>query len=187
MDFIDLFAGLGGFHLALQTLGHTCVFASEINPTLQKLYEKNFGLLPVGDIRHVPMTAIPAHDILCAGFPCQPFSKAGDQQGTDCPKWGDLFTYVLNIIKYHKPKYVILENVPNLEKHNQGHTWCAMRTALETVDGANYQVEARHLSPHHFGIPQIRQRMFIVASRLKWPALSRHQIRGLKGRCAPFC
>src|SRR3954463_9252558 len=80
MDFIDLFAGLGGFHLALKRLGHTCVFASEIDEVLRELYKTNFGLEADGDIRKVAVDGIPSHDILCAGFPCQPFSKAGDQQ-----------------------------------------------------------------------------------------------------------
>lgn len=116
MRFIDLFAGLGGFNLALTHLGLTCVFACEVDEDLRKLYENNFDIYPAGDIRKVAVTDIPEHDILCAGFPCQPFSKAGDQQGFNCPKWGDLFDYVLKIIEYHKPKYIMLENVPNLEK-----------------------------------------------------------------------
>src|SRR5579859_6180123 len=114
MRFIDLFAGLGGFHLALEKLGHRCVFASELNVELQAIYAENFGLTPKGDIRDVPISAIPAHEILCAGFPCQPFSKAGEQDGFDCPSWGDLFDQVVAILKYHKPEFLLLENVPNL-------------------------------------------------------------------------
>jgi DNA (cytosine-5)-methyltransferase 1 len=123
MKFIDLFAGLGGFHLALRRLGHTCVFASEIDEDLRQLYQRNFGLLPAGDIRQVSVTDIPSHDILCAGFPCQPFSKAGDQQGFDHPIWGDLFDWVLPIIEHHKPRYILIENVPNLQRHDDGKTW----------------------------------------------------------------
>jgi DNA (cytosine-5)-methyltransferase 1 len=88
MRFIDLFAGLGGFHLALRRLGHKCVFASEVNAELRALYEKNFGILPQGDIRNVDIANIPPHDILCAGFPCQPFSKAGRQNGLRDPLLG---------------------------------------------------------------------------------------------------
>jgi len=91
MKFVDLFAGLGGFHLALKRLGHTCVFACEIDEDLRQLYEKNFGLPVASDIRRVAICDIPSHEILCAGFPCQPFSKAGDQLGFKCPQWGDLF------------------------------------------------------------------------------------------------
>jgi DNA (cytosine-5)-methyltransferase 1 len=172
MRFIDLFAGLGGFHIALGSLGHTCVFASEIDPILRELYKKNFNISPAGDIRYISAKDVPAHDIFCAGFPCQPFSKAGDQQGTECPRWGDLFEdHALRIIKAHKPKYVLLENVPNLGRHNNGNTWKQMQLSLLNC---GYEVDAQILSPHNCGIPQIRERMFIVGSRtglskFKWP------------------
>src|SRR3989338_6420059 len=126
MRFVDLFAGLGGLHVALRNLGHTCVFACEIDEGLRSLYAKNFGLMPEGDVRKIPVEDIPSHDILCAGFPCQPFSKAGDQQGLKCPKWGDLFKYVLKILRHHQPEYLILENVPNLSRHDNGSTWIKM-------------------------------------------------------------
>lgn len=171
LRFIDLFAGLGGFHLALRRLGHRAVFASEINPGLRALYEKNFGLRPAGDIREIAPADVPSHEILCAGFPCQPFSKAGDQQGFAHPQWGDLIDYVLGIVRHHTPAYVLLENVPNLQKHNGGQTWERIELALKT---AGYNVRHERLSPHLFGIPQIRDRMYIVASRFSldnfsWP------------------
>lgn len=174
MKFIDLFAGLGGFHQALSSLGHECVFASEIDETLATLYEKNFRLKPHGDIRVVDARKVPEHDILCAGFPCQPFSKAGAQLGFDCTQWGDLFEYVVKILKEKKPKYFILENVPNLEKHNNGATWEQILDALEAV---GYDVEFNSFSPHQFGIPQLRKRKFIVGSgdglnRFEWPSTS---------------
>ena len=134
MNFIDLYAGLGGFHLALKELDHTCVFASEIDEELRNVYKKNFGVRPAGDIRNVSIEDIPAHDILCAGFPCQPFSKAGDQQGFDCLRWGDLFDFVIKTIEYHKPDHFILENVPNIKKHNKGTTWEAILDKLSTPD-----------------------------------------------------
>jgi DNA (cytosine-5)-methyltransferase 1 len=160
--FVDLFAGLGGFHIALTRLGHTCVFASEVDKNLRDLYEKNFGIKSNGDIRSVRVSDIPSHDILCAGFPCQPFSKAGEQKGFDCPKEGDLFDYVMRIILYHNPRYLILENVPNLKRHDDGNTW---RRLARRLTRAGYSIESAHLSPHQFGIPQIRERMFIVGSR----------------------
>jgi DNA (cytosine-5)-methyltransferase 1 len=171
MKFIDLFAGLGGFHVALHRLGHECVFASEIDPTLQDLYSKNFGLAARGDIRQVPLSHIPKHDILCAGFPCQPFSKAGRQAGLDCPRYGSLFDNVIEILKVRKPQFIILENVPNLARHNGGETWAEMRTRLEK---AGYTTDEHRLSPHQFGIPQIRERIYIVGSRFglysfHWP------------------
>lgn len=175
MRFIDLFAGLGGFHLALSRLGHECVFASEIDELLCDLYEKNFGLRPVGDIRAFQIDKIPAHQILCAGFPCQPFSKAGSQNGRDCPKWGDLFGYVLKILRFRKPRYLLLENVPNLSKHSDGETWKSMRRALKR---AGYDVSEHRLSPHQFGIPQVRDRIYIAGSRgglngFAWPTTTR--------------
>jgi DNA (cytosine-5)-methyltransferase 1 len=171
LRFIDLFAGLGGFHIALTSLGHRCVFASEIDENLAKLYERNFGLKPVGDIRKVPVKKIPRHDVLCAGSPCQPFSKAGEQQGLECPKWGDLFTYIIRILRHRKPRFIIFENVPNLERHDAGKTWDKLKKHLEKV---GYEVDAKHYSPHQFGIPQIRERVFLVGRRrslkgFEWP------------------
>ncbi len=163
LKFVDLFAGIGGFHLALGRLGHECILACEIDPTLQDLYEKNFQLRPKGDIRMLTRDGrFPEHDILCAGFPCQPFSKAGEQQGFDCPTNGDLFDHVLKIVRLRKPRYVILENVPNLRRHNDGDTWLEL---VRRLKAAKYDVDAATLSPHQFGIPQIRERVFIVASR----------------------
>ena len=170
MKFIDLFAGLGGFHLGLSQLGHSCVFASEIDSDLADLYENNFGVRPFGDIReHV--NDVPAHDILCAGFPCQPFSKAGEQLGFDCPQWGDLFDYVVAILAKHKPKYLMIENVPNLLRHNDGTTW---KKILRRLRRQGYEINYERLSPHFFGVPQIRERAFIVGARaglkgFSWP------------------
>src|SRR5690349_21431630 len=98
MKFIDLFAGLGGFHKSMHELGHKCVFASELDPTLRKLYEQNWGIKPHGDIRKIvkrKIESIPKHDILCAGFPCQPFSKAGKQAGRDDVERGTLFDEIV--------------------------------------------------------------------------------------------
>ncbi|MBR9901831.1 MAG: DNA cytosine methyltransferase [Rhodospirillales bacterium] len=161
MKFIDLFAGLGGFHQALTQRGAECVFASELNPHLSDLYKKNFGIQPEGDIRAVDLSSIPDHDILCAGFPCQPFSKAGDQKGLECPQWGNLFDYVVDILKLKQPRYFIIENVPNLIKHNGGETWEKICSQLRE----HYDVDFAKLSPHMFGVPQKRERAFIVGDR----------------------
>jgi len=171
MRFIDLFAGLGGFHLALNRLGADCVFASEIDAPLRDLYEANYGVRPAGDILSVPISDIPAHDVLCAGSPCQPFSKAGEQQGLRCPKWGNLLGHVLQIARAHKPRFLLLENVPNLKRHNSGETWGDLERQFQ---GAGYEIASAYLSPHQFGIPQIRERVFIVGSRsglssFRWP------------------
>ena len=171
LRFIDLFAGLGGFHIALDSLGHKCVFACERDDYLASLYEKNFGIRPHGDIRALDLSTVPAHDILCAGFPCQPFSKAGGQQGFECPQWGKLIDYVIHILRLHRPQYFIIENVPNLVRHRQGQTWREITRHLRL---AGYSVDDGILSPHQFGVPQIRERAFIVGRRgglgdFSWP------------------
>lgn len=171
LRFIDLFAGLGGFHLALDRLGHECVFASELDPQLRQLYETNFGIKALGNIKAIEAIDIPKHDILCAGFPCQPFSKAGEQNGLDDPKWGDLFSHILRIVKYHHPRYLLLENVPNFARHNNGETW---RTIKKSLEDEGYAILEEKLSPHRHGIPQVRERVFIVGSRtgldgFTWP------------------
>jgi len=135
------------------------------------LYEKNFGLQAAGDIRNVGIEAIPDHDVLCAGFPCQPFSKAGSQEGLQCLRNGTLFDNVVEILDARKPEYLILENVPNLLRHDKQRTWQGMRQRLQAV---GYQVDDHRLSPHQFGIPQIRERVYIVGCRsglggFEWP------------------
>jgi len=171
LRFADIFSGLGGFHLALKELGHKCVFACELDDSLRELYTTNFNLTPASDIRKVPLTLIPAHDVLCAGFPCQPFSKAGEQSGFECPTWGDLFDHIVSILKHHQPEFVLLENVPNLMKHNEGRTWARVARSLRKI---GYECDARILSPHQFGVPQIRERVYIVArlrglQQFAWP------------------
>lgn len=161
MRFIDLFAGLGGFHIALTKLGHECVFASEIVPELKSLYKENFGIDVAGDITKVPLEDIPAHDILCAGFPCQPFSKAGRQKGMKEER-GKLIDRIIEILKYHGPQYFILENVRNLEKHDNGNTWKYIKSSLKDL---GYTVESKIISPHDIGIPQHRERIFIVGCK----------------------
>jgi DNA (cytosine-5)-methyltransferase 1 len=171
LRFIDLFAGLGGFHLALRRLGHRCVFASEVDETLRDLYHVNFGMKAVGDIRGIDVADIPAHDILCAGFPCQPFSKAGSQDGFQYPELGGLYREMMRVIKHHRPRYLLLENVPNLERHGNGKTWDRIQKLLRKE---GYAVSIKKLSPHHFRIPQIRERVYIVGclnemKRFVWP------------------
>jgi len=170
LKFIDLFAGLGGFHLALTKLGCRCVFASELREDLRKLYLINYpemngktdsGINKVeGDITAVRPQDIPAHDILCAGFPCQPFSQAGKRQGfNDDKDRGNLFYNICAIIDQHRPRYVFLENVANLKGHDNGNTWKTIKSALEE---RRYKVSEELLSPHQFGIPQHRRRIYIV-------------------------
>ena len=179
MEFIDLFAGLGGFHLALKRLKHKCVFACEKDEQLRALYEKNFNFKPEGDITDIDPQSIPKHDILCAGFPCQPFSKATPTElrtGLDCPDQGDLFNYVVKILRAKKPRYFILENVLHIRKHDNEQTWQKIDNALKNVlqneaVKTGYQVRETCLSPDQFEIPQIRRRMFIVGDRQRLPHL----------------
>lgn len=172
MRFVDLFAGLGGFHVALARLGHECVFASEIDLELRQLYRCNFGMDAHGDVRKIPLADIPQHDVLCAGFPCQPFSKAGFQKGLTCAKNGDLAGVIVDWAHTARPRYLLLENVPNLLRHDGGRTW---RWFTQELRHAGYSLDARVLSPHEHGVPQIRERLFIVGARdgldhFDWPA-----------------
>ncbi len=171
MKFIDLFAGLGGFHLALSKLGHECVFACELEIFLRNHYEENFKLYPEGDITKLKIKEIPSHDILCAGFPCQPFSKAGFANGFSHKVAGKMFFYLFKIIKHHKPKYLFLENVPNLLSHNNGKTWKFMKKEISKL---NYDIDQKILSPVDFNVPQTRDRLYIVAKQnnlddFEWP------------------
>lgn len=174
LKFIDLFAGLGGFHLALTQLTDKlkdvefeCVFASELKEDLRELYSINFpGSNIRGDITQITPESIPSFDILCAGFPCQPFSQAGKRQGfSDDYDRGNLFFKICEIVKFHKPKYIILENVSNLKGHDEGKTWEVIEKSLRDL---NYDVKAEILSPHSFGISQHRKRIYIVCKNLDY-------------------
>jgi DNA (cytosine-5)-methyltransferase 1 len=169
--FADCFAGLGGFHVALSKLGHECVFACELDEELRAIYRRNFGILPAGDIRHVDATAMPAHEVLCAGFPCQPFSLAGKKKGAACPESGKLIDDVLRLARFHRPLYVLLENVPNVLTIAGGKFWNNICRSLARM---GYIVENRIYSPLQFGVPQQRMRLFVVARRddmprFEWP------------------
>ncbi|POH73074.1 DNA cytosine methyltransferase [Arthrobacter glacialis] len=170
--FIDLFAGLGGFHTALARMGGKAVFAAEWVKELSELYETNYGLKPKGDISKIDPITIPDHDVLAAGFPCQPFSKAGEQLGFEHTEQGQLFFKVVAILKEKKPKWFILENVPNIIKHKDGKTLEKILDILE--NDLEYTVKIQKLSPHQFGIPQIRDRVYFVGSlagldNFAWP------------------
>ena len=124
--FIDLFAGIGGFHQAMTQLGGKCVFASEIDKHAIKVYENNYGIVPQGNIKEIDVEDIPQHDVLCAGFPCTTFSIAGKCAGFDDQTRGTLFFEITRILKHHHPKYIILENVKNLTRHDKGRTSSAI-------------------------------------------------------------
>ena len=175
MRFIDLFSGIGGFHKGLLNAGgFECVFASEINTELQKLYYKNFGIQPEGDIRKIHEADIPKHDILCAGFPCQPFSLAGKKTGYKCPNSGKLIKDVLRITKHHLPDFLILENVPNILNIENGKFWKLIKNSFNKL---GYEVIYNIISPLDIGIPQNRNRIFILGfkntnhlKKFQWPS-----------------
>ena len=147
------------------------MFACEIDAQLRSTYLKNFGMLPAGDIREVDARDIPHHDLLCAGFPCQPFSKAGDQMGWRDAVRGTVFYNLVEILRSHRPEFVMLENVAHFVRHDKGNTYRKVKLALESL---GYDVRTAQLSPHRFGVPQIRERMYLVGrlgdlDYFQWP------------------
>ena len=159
--FIDLFAGIGGFHIALSSFGAKCVFASEIDKYAAETYKENFDIEPYGDITKINENDIPKHDILCAGFPCQAFSISGKQKGFEDSR-GTLFFDVARIANSHRPKVLFLENVKNLAQHDEGRT---LSIILRTLDNLNYTTNIKVLNASNFGLAQNRERIYIVAFR----------------------
>lgn len=170
--FIDLFAGVGGFHAAMKAYGGECVYAVEVDKKAARIYEANWGHSALGDITEdadddLGIMNVPPHEVLCAGFPCQPFSKSGAQRGMDEAR-GTLFFNIASIIKAHHPKVVLLENVRNLIGPRHEHEW---EVIIETLRDEGYRVsdEAAVFSPHLLppalgGSPQVRERVFITAT-----------------------
>ena len=170
--FIDLFAGIGGFHSAGEAFGWQCVFASEIDEAAAKIYEGNWGLTPSGDIKEFTSrkktNAIPNHDVLFAGFPCQPFSKSGKQLGMEEDR-GSLFHDILKILKEKKPSMFVLENVRNLTGPRHEHEWNfiikKLRSIGYTVSSEPFVVSPHRIPPSYGGTPQARERVFITGTR----------------------
>lgn len=159
--FIDLFSGLGGFHLALESLGAKCLFADDIDESVCEVYEKNFGFSTCLDITEIDEKDIPDHDILCAGFPCQAFSISGKKKGFEDSR-GTLFFDVARIVKEKKPKIVFMENVRNFASHDDGKT---LKVVRETMEKLGYQFNAKILNAADYGIPQKRERIYMVCFR----------------------
>lgn len=159
--FIDLFAGLGGFRLAMESLGAKCVYSNEWDLPAQEVYKNNFGEIPEGDITKVDEKSIPNHDILCAGFPCQAFSISGKQRGFEDSR-GTLFFDVARIVKEKKPKVVFMENVKNFATHDEGKTLAVVRATMEELGYTFYQ---KVLNSVNYGIPQKRERIYMVCFR----------------------
>lgn len=161
VKYIDLFSGIGGFHQAMNNFNAECVFSSEWDKQAAKTYFDNYGIKPDGDITKIKEENIPQHDILCGGFPCQAFSISGKQKGFEDTR-GTLFFDVARIVKYHNPKVLLLENVRNFEKHDEGKT---LKTVVKTLEDLNYNVHYKVLNASHYGLPQNRERIFIVCFR----------------------
>jgi len=156
--YIDLFAGIGGFHQAADAFGGSCVFASEIDLYAQQAYVANYGFQPCGDITKIDAASIPGHDILFAGFPCQPFSIIGDMKGFEDTR-GTLFFDIARILEEKKPKMFILENVKQISSHNKGTT---LKTIIKALESLGYKVHWKVLNALDFGLPQKRERTIIV-------------------------
>ena len=172
MRFIDLFSGMGGFRLALDKAGHDCVFSADFDKYACNTYEKNFGTFPLIDITKLEPSDVPDHDILCGGFPCQPFSIAGFRKGFDDTR-GTLFFDVLRIVAAKAPKIFVLENVKGLINHDGGKTFTTMlnllakevngiATETSSPDNLGYYVFWKVLNARDFGIAQNRERVFLV-------------------------
>lgn len=160
--FIDLFAGIGGIRLGAQINGGSCVFSSEFDKYAQSTYKLNHGEMPFGDITFINESSIPDHDLLLAGFPCQPFSYSGRCEGFEDKTRGTLFFDVLRILEEKKPKVAILENVKGFKSHNKGET---MDIALKALKEAGYFPRWQILNSFDFGVPQYRERWYCVATR----------------------
>ena len=159
--FIDLFSGIGGFHQAMSQLGGECVFASEIDKYANETYLENYKIDSNRNIFDVDEKNIPKHDVLCAGFPCVAFSKAGKQEGFKDQTRGTLFFEIARVLEFHHTPYIILENVRNLTSHDHGNTWKVIKGTLRDL-GYRLTQNPLILSPHQFGIPQLRERVIIL-------------------------
>ena len=172
VTFSDLFCGIGGFHYAAESLGLQCVFACDIDPAARAQYEHNFGMVPADDIQEVDPAGVPDHDLLCAGFPCQPFSIIGSRRGLQ-DRRGTLFYEIVRLLKAKRPKAFVLENVRQLATLGGG---TIMDEVLSSLSESGYECRWRILNALDYGLPQKRERVIIVGFReagvmdaFEWP------------------
>lgn len=158
LKYIDLFCGIGSFHYSFSKLGFRCVMASDIYKASKETYRNNFDMETLGDICNIDPLTIEEYDILCAGFPCQPFSQAGKHKGFEDNR-GTMFSQVMRFVKINNPKIVILENVQGLLTHDNGNSFTKIKNDLEKE---NYCVIHKILNCNDYGIPQMRKRLFII-------------------------
>lgn len=158
--FIDLFAGIGGIRKSIESIGGGCVFSSEIDIHAQFTYYTNYGVVPFGDITKIDPSTIPDHDILCGGFPCQPFSNIGKREGFQHPTQGTMFHEVLRVVQHKKPRVIFLENVAGLVNHEKGQT---LEIIISELEKQGYTCHQTLLNAKDFGVPQSRNRFYLVA------------------------
>ncbi|MEG4815323.1 DNA (cytosine-5-)-methyltransferase [Microcoleus sp. K5-D4] len=163
MKFIDLFSGIGGFRQGFEKIGFKCVLSCEINSKCRQVYTENFGEIPFGDISKINPVELEDFDILVAGFPCQPFSICGKKLGFEDTR-GTLFFEICKIIKIKQPKVIVLENVKHLIHHDKGNT---LKVVIASLRELGYSVNYKMLNAKDFGIPQHRERIFIIATKGK--------------------
>lgn len=182
--FIDLFCGIGGFHIALKNLGGECVFASDIDKSCREVYKTNYGLEPKGDITKIHEDEIPEHDVLVGGFPCQAMSNAGNKKAFD-DKRGKLFDEIVRIARAKRPKFMLLENVKHIKKVKNSEVYEYIYEQLRDI---GYKVRDVELSPHQFGIPQNRPRVYFICIRedLYDPKLHEFDLEPVKGKHVIF-
>lgn len=161
VKFIDLFCGIGSFHYSFKKLNWKCVMACDTDEAVKETYKENYDLLPLDDITEIEPINVPNYDILCAGFPCQPFSQCGKHKGFD-DKRGTMFFHIMKFVKYHKPTIMILENVQGLLNHDGGKTFDRMKNDIES---ANYTITYKVIKCSDYGLPQMRKRLIIIGVR----------------------
>ena len=171
--FVDLFCGIGGFHLAAADLGLKCVYACDIDAGARTAYQANFGILPDGDISQVEPHNLPDFDLLCAGFPCQPFSIIGERKGTADPR-GKMFWEIIRLVKEKRPAAIALENVRQLVTIGGGHVF---KRILHDLEELGYFVDYRILNALDYGLPHKRERVLIVATRKRFDTFPWPEVR----------
>lgn len=160
MNYIDLCCGIGSFHYSFKKHGLNCVLACDIDKFARNTYYANYDIAPKEDLYTLDIESIPQFDILCAGFPCQPFSNAGFHKGFEDTR-GTIFFKIMEIIEMHKPRIIVFENVPALISHNSGNTF---KTILSSIRDSGYFVDYKLINSNDYGIPQMRKRVIIIGS-----------------------
>lgn len=171
--FIDLFCGIGSFHYSFQKLGWSCVMACDIDKAVRETYARNYGMTPLGDITEIDPPQVPSYDILCAGFPCQPFSQCGKHKGFDDTR-GTLFFHIMKFVNHHHPPVIVLENVQGLLTHDKGNTFGRIQ---RDIQAANYTLTFKVVKCSDYGLPQMRKRLLMIGVRNDTPMIQHvHQL-----------